>query len=81
MKMLILWIIPRPSISSITSCSVCTISRNELQLLGAACLLIASKGRETVTLSSAKLVIYTDNSITADQLLVRDQRQLSPLII
>jgi len=49
--------------------SVCTISRNELQLLGAACLLIASKGRETVTLSSAKLVIYTDNSITADQLL------------
>ena len=78
MKMLILWIIRWPFIHiDWNSCSVCKISRNELQLLGAACLLIASKGRETVTLSSAKLVIYTDNSITADQLLVRDQREFT----
>lgn len=49
---------------------VTKIKRSELQLLGAACLLLGSKARETVTLKAENLVIYTDNSISLDQLLV-----------
>lgn len=49
--------------------SVTKIKRSELQLLGAACLLLGSKARETVTLKAENLVIYTDNSISLDQLL------------
>lgn len=49
--------------------SVCTIRRSELQLLGAASLLLASKLRETMPLTAQTMVMYTDNSITIDQLL------------
>ena len=49
---------------------MCTIRRSELQLLGAATLLLASKLRETMPLTAGTMVVYTDNSITIDQLLV-----------
>lgn len=44
--------------------------KNHLQLLGAVCMLLASKLRETMPLTVEKLCIYTDNSITPGQVLV-----------
>ncbi|XP_027764464.1 G1/S-specific cyclin-D3-like [Empidonax traillii] len=46
------------------------VQKNHLQLLGAVCMLLASKLRETMPLTVEKLCIYTDNSITPQQLLV-----------
>lgn len=46
------------------------VRKNHLQLLGAVCMLLASKLRETMPLTVEKLCIYTDNSITPQQLLV-----------
>lgn len=43
--------------------------KNHLQLLGAVCMLLASKLRETMPLTVEKLCIYTDNSITPGQVL------------
>lgn len=54
--------------------SVVPISRTQLQLLGAACMLIASKVKETLPMSAHKLVIYTDHSITLAELLVSGYR-------
>lgn len=48
--------------------SVQDIKKTRLQLLGASCMFLASKLRETRPLSAEKLVIYTDNSITVDEL-------------
>ncbi|XP_022112210.1 G1/S-specific cyclin-D2-like [Acanthaster planci] len=45
------------------------IKRSEFQLLGAACMFLASKLKDTIPLTAEKLIIYTDNSITLDQLL------------
>uniref|UniRef100_A0A8C3PIA4 Cyclin D3 n=1 Tax=Calidris pygmaea TaxID=425635 RepID=A0A8C3PIA4_9CHAR len=45
------------------------VRKNHLQLLGAVCMLLASKLRETMPLTVEKLCIYTDNSITPQQLL------------
>lgn len=42
-----------------------------LQLLGAVCLFLASKLKACQPLSARKLCMYTDNSITSQQLLVR----------
>lgn len=52
--------------------SVCDIKRNQLQLLGATCMLLASKLKETLPMQAQKLVIYTDYSITLDDLKVRE---------
>jgi len=49
--------------------SVVRISKTQLQLLGAVCMFIASKLKETTPLSADKLVIYTDNSISLDELM------------
>ncbi|NWU98157.1 CCND3 protein, partial [Upupa epops] len=49
--------------------STVPVRKSHLQLLGAVCMLLASKLRETMPLTVEKLCIYTDNSITAQQLL------------
>jgi cyclin D2 len=49
--------------------SVMDIKKSQLQLLGAACMFIASKLKETMPLSAEKLVIYTDHSINLDELM------------
>ena len=45
--------------------------KSRLQLLGCVCLFISSKLMDTVPLTAEKLVMYTDFSITASDLLVR----------
>merc|ERR1712203_836050 len=44
------------------------VLRNQLQLLGAVCTLIASKTREPCPIPGKSLIIYTDYSITAEEL-------------
>lgn len=46
------------------------IRKTMLQLLGAVCMFIASKFKNTFALTADRLVMYTDFSITVDQLLV-----------
>ena len=48
--------------------SVVPTRKSNLQLLGAVCMLIASKLKEETPLSCEKLCIYTDNSITCQEL-------------
>jgi len=45
------------------------VKKSQLQLLGATCMFIASKLKETIPLTGEKLVIYTDNSITLQDLM------------
>ncbi|XP_044728709.1 G1/S-specific cyclin-D2 [Chrysoperla carnea] len=47
---------------------VCSIRKSQLQLLGTACLLLASKLREPKPLSAETLVYYTDSSISLNDL-------------
>lgn len=47
---------------------LCPIRRSQLQLLGAVCLLLASKIREPDPISGKKLIHYTECSITAEEL-------------
>lgn len=49
---------------------ICKISRQQLQLLGATCLLVASKIRQCHPLQVDLLCAYTDNSITPTELRV-----------
>ena len=50
--------------------SIVPTLKSKLQLLGAACLFIASKLKESVSITADKLVAYTDYSITVSQLMV-----------
>lgn len=50
----------------------CRIHKNQLQLLGTACMLLASKLREPKPLSAEMLVFYTDHSITLQDLWVSE---------
>ncbi|CAG5076354.1 Similar to CCND2: G1/S-specific cyclin-D2 (Gallus gallus), partial [Cotesia congregata] len=59
--------------------SICPIRKTQLQLLGTACLLLASKLRETKPLTAELLVYYTDNSITLDDLWRWEQLVVSKL--
>lgn len=46
------------------------IHKCQLQLLATACLFLASKLRQNLQLKAIRLVGYTDNSITLDELMV-----------
>jgi len=48
----------------------CTIHKTQLQLLGAVCLLIASKIREPCPILGKNLIFYTDYSINAEEIKV-----------
>ncbi|KAL3267414.1 hypothetical protein HHI36_011543 [Cryptolaemus montrouzieri] len=50
--------------------NLCNIRKNQLQLLGTTCMLLASKLREPAPLAAETLVYYTDHSITKHDLLV-----------
>ena len=51
--------------------NVLDVAKNQLQLVASVCMFIASKFRDSVPLNAQSLVIYTDRSITIDDLLVR----------
>uniref|UniRef100_A0A2S2PFH8 G1/S-specific cyclin-D3 n=1 Tax=Schizaphis graminum TaxID=13262 RepID=A0A2S2PFH8_SCHGA len=59
--------------------SVNPINKNHLQLLGTTCLLVSSKLRESDCLSVDLLVLYTDNTITSEELLMWELLLLSIL--
>lgn len=50
--------------------AIVRLKRSQFQLLGATCMFLASKLKDTAPLTAEKLIIYTDNSITLEQLLV-----------
>lgn len=56
---------------------VCDIKRQQLQLLGATCLLIASKVRSTNNLTIDLLCAYTDYSVSYEHIMVSEENYFS----
>jgi len=54
----------------------CRVDKSQLQLVASVCILVASKIREPCPIPGKSLIIYTDCSITADELKVRNRNQL-----
>lgn len=50
--------------------AICGIRKAQLQLLGSVCLLIASKIREPCPIPGKTLIVYTDYSITSEEIKV-----------
>lgn len=46
----------------------CRLQKSQLQLLGAVCLFLSSKFKETAPIPSEKLVMYTDFSVTLEEI-------------
>ncbi|KAM4721105.1 G1/S-specific cyclin-D1 [Rhinophrynus dorsalis] len=59
--------------------SVEPLRKSRLQLLGATCMFVASKMKETIPLTAEKLCIYTDNSIRPEELLLMELLILNKL--
>lgn len=59
--------------------AVCNIRRNQLQLLGAVCLLVSWKVREHSTITAQKLIEFTDFNVSLDDLLEWEFLLLSKL--
>ncbi|XP_056268090.1 G1/S-specific cyclin-D1 isoform X2 [Pseudoliparis swirei] len=59
--------------------SVEATRKTRLQLLGATCMFLASKMKETVPLTAEKLCIYTDNSVQPGELLQMELLVLNKL--
>lgn len=59
--------------------TLCNIRKNQLQLLGTTCMLLASKLREPSPIAAEILVYYTDNSITKHDLMRWELLVLSKL--
>ncbi|XP_064594661.1 G1/S-specific cyclin-D2-like [Liolophura sinensis] len=55
------------------------VHRSRLQLLGASCMFLASKLKQTLPLTAEKLVIYTDNSIHPRELMEMESVLLNKL--
>lgn len=49
---------------------ICPISRSQFQLLGAVCLLLATKIRQCYALTADLLCAYTDYSVKSDEIRV-----------
>ena len=61
--------------------SVCDVKRGQLQLLGAVAMYMASKLKETLPLTAEKLIIYTDYSITHQDLTVSTHHGASDITV
>lgn len=53
------------------------IQKNHLQLLGTTCLLVSTKLRECESLTVDMLILYTDNTVTSEELFVSTPRMIS----
>ena len=62
-----------------TFLSTTAISKSQFQLVAATCLLLASKFSAVVAISALQLVLYTDHSVTVEELVQWEQQVLNSL--